>query len=69
MDKTINSLKSKDIRLNDVRISKFVDANTIIFIIMGFLLSRSTLIDYIAPLGFAFFICVTAPGFPEGKWI
>ena len=35
MDKTINSLKSKDIRLNDVRISKFVDANTIIFIIMG----------------------------------
>lgn len=59
MDKTINSLKSKDIRLNDVRISKFVDANTIIFIIMGFLLSRSTLIDYIAPLGFAFFICIS----------
>ena len=59
MDKTINSLKSKDIRLNDMRISKFVDANTIVFIIMGFLLSKSILIDYISPLGLAFFICIS----------
>ncbi|MGL5329960.1 MAG: stage II sporulation protein E [Peptostreptococcaceae bacterium] len=57
MEKTMSSFKSKDIKLNNVRISKLIDANTIIFVLMGFLLSRSLLIDSIAPLGIAFFIC------------
>ena len=59
MEKTINSLKHKNVNLNNIRISRFVDANTIIFIMMGFLLSRSLLIDSIAPLGIAFFICIS----------
>lgn len=51
MERTINSLKSRDVKLSNIRISKFFDTNTIIFILMGFLLSRSLLIDSMAPLG------------------
>lgn len=58
MDKTANILKQKDINLNNLRINKLVDYNTIIFMVMGFLLSRSILIDSLAPLGLAFFICM-----------
>ncbi|WP_122640628.1 stage II sporulation protein E [Romboutsia sp. Marseille-P6047] len=59
MEKTLSSLKRKHMSLNNLGISRFVDANTIVFIIMGFLLSRSILIDSIAPLGLAFFICIS----------
>ncbi len=58
MDKAANIFKQRDIKLNNVRINKFVDYNTIIFMVMGFLLSRSILIDSLAPLGLAFFICM-----------
>ena len=58
MERTINSLKSRDVKLSNIRISKFFDTNTIIFILMGFLLSRSLLIDSMAPLGVAFFLCI-----------
>lgn len=42
-------LKSKPIGLK-------IELTTIIFMVMGFLLSRSILIDYMAPLGVAFFV-------------
>ena len=35
------------------------DSNTIILCLIGFLLSRAMVVDNIAPLGVAFFLCVS----------
>lgn len=59
MEKTIASTKNKKIEVNNIRISRYIDSNTIIFSIMGFLLSKSILIGSIAPLGIAFFLYIS----------
>lgn len=59
MEKTVASVKSKNLDLKNIKIKKYVDANTILFSIMGFLLSRSILIGSIAPLGVAFFLYIS----------
>lgn len=59
MEKTIASTKSKKIEMNNIKISRYIDSNTIIFSIMGFLLSKSILIGSIAPLGIAFFLYIS----------
>ena len=48
------SIKNKSFNASNFKLSKMVDSKTIIFMIIGFLLSRSVLIDGIAPLGLAF---------------
>lgn len=59
MEKSVVSLKGKSINLNYIKISSYIDFNTIMFTIMGFLLSRSILIGSIAPLGIAFFLYIS----------
>ncbi len=59
MEKTIASMKNKKIEMNNIRISRYIDSNTITFSIMGFLLSKSILIGSIAPLGIAFFLYIS----------
>ncbi len=59
MEKTIASTKNKKIEMNNIKISRYIDSNTIIFSIMGFLLSKSILIGSIAPLGIAFFLYIS----------
>ncbi|MFR9211171.1 MAG: stage II sporulation protein E [Intestinibacter bartlettii] len=52
------SIKNKSFNASNFKLSKMVDSKTIIFMIIGFLLSRSVLIDGIAPLGLAFFLYI-----------
>ncbi|MGL4913009.1 MAG: stage II sporulation protein E [Romboutsia sp.] len=59
MEKSAVSIKRNNINLNNINISKYVDFNTVMFVIMGFLLSRSMLIGSIAPLGIAFFLYIS----------
>ncbi|HSQ88624.1 stage II sporulation protein E [Romboutsia sp.] len=59
MDKNVVSVKGKNININYINISKYIDFNTLMFSIIGFLLSRSILIGSIAPLGIAFFLYIS----------
>lgn len=53
------AIGSKSLASNNIKISKYIDSTTIIFMLMGFLLSRSILIDSMAPLGVAFFVYIS----------
>ena len=57
MDRTM-TIKNKRLSTNNLKLSKMFDSKTFIFMIIGFLLSRSILIDGIAPLGLAFFLYI-----------
>ena len=57
MDRTA-TIKNKGFNYTNLKLSKMFDSKTIIFMIIGFLLSRSILIDGIAPLGLAFFLYI-----------
>lgn len=57
MDRT-TSLKNKGFNTSNFKLSKMMDSKTIIFMIIGFLLSRTVIIDEIAPLGLAFFLYI-----------
>lgn len=59
MEKSAVSIKSRSLNLNYIKISRYIDFNTMMFMVMGFLLSRSMLIGSIAPLGIAFFLYVS----------
>ena len=54
MDRTI-TIKNKRSNTSHLKLSKMFDSKTLIFMIIGFLLSRSILIDGIAPLGLALY--------------
>ena len=60
MEKSIKLDKQKSIEFINLREFKLIDSNTIILCIIGFLLSRSMVVDNIAPLGISFFICVSS---------
>ncbi|MBP1856343.1 stage II sporulation protein E [Metaclostridioides mangenotii] len=49
-----NYLKTSNYKI----VGKYINLTTISFMIMGFLLSRSILVESIAPLGIAFFVCM-----------
>ena len=57
MDRTM-TIKNKRLSTSNLKLSKMFDSKTFIFMIIGFLLSRSILIDGIAPLGLAFFLYI-----------
>ena len=60
MDKS-SVIISKNTNLKKININllNYIDLNTMIFCLLGFLLSRSILIGFIAPLGIAFFIGIS----------
>ncbi|MGL4796448.1 MAG: stage II sporulation protein E [Paraclostridium sp.] len=60
MEKSIVLEKQKSIDFRNLKEIKLTDSNTIILCIIGFLLSRSMVVDNIAPLGVAFFLCVSS---------
>lgn len=60
MEKSIKLDKRKSIEFINLREFKLIDSNTIILCIIGFLLSKSVVVDNIAPLGISFFICVSS---------
>ena len=57
MDRTA-TIKNKGFNYSNLKLSKIFDSKAVIFMIIGFLLSRSILIDGIAPLGLAFFLYI-----------
>lgn len=57
MDRTA-TIKNKGFNYSNLKLSRIFDSKVIIFMIIGFLLSRSILIDGIAPLGLAFFLYI-----------
>ena len=48
------AVKNKIVNLNKININKYINSKTIIFMMMGFFLSRFTIVDNIAPFGIAF---------------
>ncbi|MGN1032313.1 MAG: stage II sporulation protein E [Intestinibacter sp.] len=58
MDRTA-TIKNKGFNYSNLKLSKIFDSKVVIFMIIGFLLSRSILIDGIAPLGLAFLLYIS----------
>ncbi|RDY26638.1 stage II sporulation protein E, partial [Romboutsia weinsteinii] len=58
MQRSAPTIKNKNFSTSNIKIDRYIDFNTIMFVLMGFLLSRSILIGAVAPLGVAFFICI-----------
>lgn len=56
MDKSGTAVKSKIVNLNKIKINRFINSKTIIFMLMSFFISRFTILDEIAPFGIAFFL-------------
>ena len=50
------AVKSKSINLNKLKINKYIDTKVVIFMLLGFFLSRLTIVDGVAPFGIAFFL-------------
>ena len=50
---------NKSVDLKNIVKMNLMDSNTLILCIIGFLLSRAMVVDNIAPLGVAFFLCVS----------
>lgn len=57
MQRSAAVLKESSVKLGNLKTAKYIDFNTAMFVTMGFLLSRSILVESVAPLGVAFFIC------------
>ena len=60
MQRSVAVVKNKTVKPNVIKlISGYIDFTTAAFAVMGFLLSRSIIVDSVAPLGIAFFICAS----------
>ena len=57
MEKNGATVKNRSVNFNKLKINKYMSAKVFIFMIIGFLLSRFTLVDNVAPFGIAFFLC------------
>ncbi|MGL5716051.1 MAG: stage II sporulation protein E [Paraclostridium sp.] len=58
MEKSISINKSNDVNIKKLKNIEFTNYNLITLCIIGFLISRSMVVDNIAPLGVAFFLCI-----------
>ena len=56
MDRNGAAVKNRGINLNKLKINKYVNTKTAIFMLLGFFLSRFTIVDGVAPFGIAFFL-------------
>ena len=56
MERDGAAVKSRSININKIKINKYINSKVAIFMAMGFLLSRFTLVDEVAPFGIAFFL-------------
>lgn len=56
MDRDGAAIKSRGFNLNKIKINKYINTKTVIFMLLGFFLSRFTIIDGIAPFGITFFL-------------
>lgn len=56
MERDGAAIKSRGFNINKIRIDKYMNYKTAIFMAIGFLLSRFTIVDEISPFGIAFFL-------------
>ena len=56
MDRDGVAVKSRGFNLNKIKINKYINTKTAIFMLLGFFLSRFTIVDGVAPFGIAFFL-------------
>lgn len=56
MERDGAAIKSRGFNINKIRIDKYMNYKTVIFMTISFLLSRFTIIDEISPFGIAFFL-------------
>ncbi|WP_455539785.1 stage II sporulation protein E [Terrisporobacter sp.] len=56
MERDGAAIKNKSINLNKIKLNKYINLKTIIFMLLGFFLSRFTIVDGVAPFGIAFFL-------------
>ena len=56
MDRNGAAVKNRGINLNKLKINKYVNTKTAIFMLLGFFLSRFTIVDGVASFGIAFFL-------------
>ncbi len=56
MDRDGAAVKSRGFNLNKIKINKYINTKTAIFMLLGFFLSRFTIVDGVAPFGIAFFL-------------
>lgn len=56
MDRDGAAVKSRGFSLNKIKINKYINTKTAIFMMLGFFLSRFTIVDGVAPFGIAFFL-------------
>ena len=56
MERNGAAVKSRGFNINKIRIDRYINFKTAIFMAIGFLLSRFTIVDEISPFGIAFFL-------------
>ena len=57
MERDGTAIKNKNVNYNNkIKINKYINHKVVIFTVIGFLLSRFTLVDNVAPFGIAFFL-------------
>ena len=56
MERNGAAVKNRGINLNKLKINKYINTKTAIFMLLGFFLSRFTIVDGVAPFGIAFFL-------------
>ncbi|MEG0180424.1 MAG: stage II sporulation protein E [Terrisporobacter sp.] len=56
MERDGAAVKNRNINFNKIKINRYINSKTVMFMVLGFLLSRFTLVDEVAPFGIAFFL-------------
>ena len=56
MERDGTAVKNKTMNLNKIKLNRYINIKTVIFILLGFFLSRFTIVDGVAPFGIAFFL-------------
>ena len=56
MERNGAAVKNRTINLNKMKINRYINTKTGIFMILGFFLSRFIIVDGVAPFGIAFFL-------------
>lgn len=56
MERDGTAVKNKTMNLNKIKLNRYINIKTVIFMLLGFFLSRFTIVDGVASFGIAFFL-------------
>ena len=56
MERDGTAVKNKTMNLNKIKLNRYINIKTVIFMLLGFFLSRFTIVDGVAPFGIPFFL-------------